>query len=315
MLKPALDLDELPAVAVDTQRVQPLLPYGLRFNRLLPYRDETLLDSQFPFDEGPIPWTLELEIQYLQFHPSVWDLLEADDETDRRYRDDVLAELSTLKRSEDLSTGERYAKLQDAFYRVCMRLHDVRKRFYQQEAASHPEWTAARVQASIASSSTFVKPNAPMFSLWPFIKPDPSPLLAPKVIRITHLTIQQYKLPDFKTAASQQAHDQTFLSAPKKEDRTAFERCNTPSAEDASKPASNPIPETFRTLSHSKVFGMVTISADALWDGPDKVKAQQIKVGNDEIALEVVQNQHILAFLFSLARLPSGSLMYAGRRE
>ncbi|KAL7343331.1 hypothetical protein BJY59DRAFT_355162 [Rhodotorula toruloides] len=34
-----------------------------------------------------------------------------------------------------------------------------------------------------------------------------------------------------------------------------------------------------------------------------------------QIALEVVQNQHILAFLFSLARLPSGSLMYAGRRE
>ncbi|BGP32370.1 hypothetical protein JCM10296v2_004151 [Rhodotorula toruloides] len=249
-MKPALDLDELPAVAVDTQRIQPLSPYGLRFNRLLPYRDETLNDCQFPFDEGPIPWTLELETQYLQFHPSVWDLLEADDETDRQYRDAVLAELSTLKRSEDPSTAERYAKLQDAFYCVCMRrhdrwhrlygLHDVRKRFYKQEAAAHPEWTAARVQASIASSSTFGKPNAPMFSLWPlvwpFVKPDPKPSLAPKVIRITHLNIAQYKLPDVKTAASQQSHDQTFVSAAKKEDPTAPEQRNTAVPEAASLP-------------------------------------------------------------------------------
>ncbi|BGP72529.1 hypothetical protein NBRC10513v2_005925 [Rhodotorula toruloides] len=225
-MNPAPDLEELPAVAVNTQRIQPLLPYGLRFNCLLPHRDETLHDSQFPFDEGPIPWTLELETQYLQFHPSVWDLLEADDETDRQYRDDVLAELSRVKRSEESSASEWYDKLQDAFYRVCMRRHDrwhrlygshdVRKRFYQQEALAHPEWTAADVQKSIPSSSTFVKPNAPMFSLWPFRELGPEPSLARRLIRITGLNIEQYKLPDLKTAASRQAHDQTFVSAPKK---------------------------------------------------------------------------------------------------
>lgn len=294
VLKPALDLDELPAVAVDTGRIQPLLPYGLRFNRLLPYRDETLLDPQFPFDQGPIPWTLELEIQYLQFHPSVWDLLEAGDEMDRRSRDAVLAELWRAEESEESSAGERYDKLQNAFDRVCMRRHDRWHRIYGESVRKPPGFIARRLVAPIltsriaqacttfASGSTNKKrlhtlngprqkcrhpshqvalsssPTRRCFpvrllsspscstsltvpliatTVWPFVKPDPSPSRAPKVTRITHLNIQQYKLPDYKTAASQQAHDQTFLSAPKKDDRTAFERCNTPSAEDASKPS------------------------------------------------------------------------------
>lgn len=64
------------------------------------------------------------------------------------------------------------------------------------------------------STSLTVSPIAT--TVWPFRELGPEPSLARRLIRITGLNIEQYKLPDLKTAASRQAHDQTFVSAPKK---------------------------------------------------------------------------------------------------
>lgn len=115
-----LDLDNLPPIAVNPQDITPLLPHGLLYTVLMPWRDPTLPTTSFARD-GTAPWTIQLETAYLQFHPRVWELLSADDQTDYRYELAVAERhYKEVELAGEAAEGEG-AELKTAFYRVLAR--------------------------------------------------------------------------------------------------------------------------------------------------------------------------------------------------
>lgn len=194
------DLDKLPPIAVDPKEMPPLLPYGLQFNLLMPTRDVSLTDGQYPICDEAVPWTLQLELCYLQFHPTTWDILKEDDQIDERYYDALLDLCARL--GDSVYEGDRHVRLREALVRVlsrrlrrwgrlygtfelqpqafstasepricsrpglCAVLHHAREQYFRQQLALHPTWSVSDVVMSIPLSEEYppVQPKAPISS-------------------------------------------------------------------------------------------------------------------------------------------------------
>lgn len=84
-----------------------LLPWGLRYNILLPYCEADPDDPAAPSPRTDCPpWTAELEAYHATVHPDVWAILRADDYLDTSAIRQIRLRIEALKQSPRRATED-----------------------------------------------------------------------------------------------------------------------------------------------------------------------------------------------------------------
>ncbi|BGO88997.1 hypothetical protein NBRC10512_002064 [Rhodotorula toruloides] len=209
----------VPSIQADPALMAQLLPWGLRYNILLPYCEADPDDPAAPSPRTDCPpWTAELEAYHATVHPDVWAILRADDYLDTSAIRQIRLRIEALKQSPRRAT-EDGACLDDL--EVALDLLETRrllrldslyaldvvrdKYFFLKASPSLPD--PDHVVAQLPRDPSFKPPTAGAGSLWPIYVAPPPYLIKSDLVCFWHHGVDwdQYKLPDCPSAKADEA--------------------------------------------------------------------------------------------------------------